>query len=321
TVSDEGAGTSPEVPDETKDKSEALDDLDDWGSTNDETFLFDDKDEKAEDIPWVSTDEDESNDDEEEDDDSIDIEKTDTDVEDQVMGVAKMNIAEKAEKEKADEEFKGDDQAADAQPKDDQVRNLDSVTHKDKSELLQSTSSHSLSSNFANQFLNNSPNTSLIGTIPENAKAEINSLLDIQIKQEVPNIQQEPFHAVKVSVIPEPTQIPPSTPPAPPLPATVIPSAPAPNSEAFNDVVQRVSELEKDVKELKQVDHSTAILESIKSEVPEAVNKYLGSTLGDTLQKVLQRHTEELRHEFSQKTISQTHTEELHQQVPQDDVS
>ncbi|GJR56338.1 hypothetical protein Tco_1406859 [Tanacetum coccineum] len=92
------------------------------------------------------------------------------------MGVAKMNIAEKAEKEKANEEFKGDDQAADAQPKDDQVRNLDSVTYKDKSELLQSTSNHSLSSNFSNQFLNNSPNASLISTIPENAEVEINSL-------------------------------------------------------------------------------------------------------------------------------------------------
>ncbi|GKG03213.1 ribonuclease H-like domain-containing protein, partial [Tanacetum coccineum] len=41
----EGAGTSPEVLDETNNKSEAQDDLDDWGSTNDETLLFDDKEE------------------------------------------------------------------------------------------------------------------------------------------------------------------------------------------------------------------------------------------------------------------------------------
>ncbi|GJV39710.1 hypothetical protein Tco_1418150 [Tanacetum coccineum] len=52
-VSDEGAGTSPEVPDETKDKHKAQDDLVDWGSTDDETFLFDDKDENPEYIPWV----------------------------------------------------------------------------------------------------------------------------------------------------------------------------------------------------------------------------------------------------------------------------
>ncbi|GKA22389.1 hypothetical protein Tco_0708351, partial [Tanacetum coccineum] len=96
--SDEGAGTSPEVPDETKDKSKARDDLDDWGSTGDKTFLFDDKDEKIEDIPWVSTDDDETEDEDEEDDASIDIKKTDdertnTEVEDQVKGVAEMNIA------------------------------------------------------------------------------------------------------------------------------------------------------------------------------------------------------------------------------------
>ncbi|GKB97233.1 hypothetical protein Tco_0983370 [Tanacetum coccineum] len=99
--SDEGAGTSPEVPDETKDKSKARDDLDDWGSTSDKTFLFDDKDEKIEDIPWVSTDDDETEDEDEEDEEddaSIDIKKTDdertnTEVEDQVKGVAEMNIA------------------------------------------------------------------------------------------------------------------------------------------------------------------------------------------------------------------------------------
>ncbi|GJR96562.1 hypothetical protein Tco_0268736 [Tanacetum coccineum] len=275
--SDEGAGTSPEVLDESEDKSEAQDDLEDWGSTNDDTLLFDDKDEKIEDIPWVSIDDDETEDDDEEDDASIDIEKTDDertdiDVEDQVKGVAEMNIAEEAEEEntknveepkaneelKANEEQQGDDQAGDEQV----------------------------------EFIN-SLNASLIGTIPENDEAEINYLLDIQIQQDIPNIQQEPFHAVKVSVIPEPTQIPPSTPLASPLPTIVPLVVLVPISEILNDV----------------------------SEVPEVVNKYLGSTLGDTLQKVLQRHTEELRREFSQKTIGQTHTKDLNLQVSQDDVS
>ncbi|GJU49918.1 hypothetical protein Tco_1219473 [Tanacetum coccineum] len=103
----------------------------------------------------------------------------------------------------------------------------------------------------AKKFLNNSPNVSLIGTIQENAKVEINYLLDIQIQQEVPTIQQEPFHEIKVFDIPDPTQIPPSTPPTTSLPAKKAP----------------------------------AILESIKSQVPSAVNKYLGSSLEDTLQK------------------------------------
>nr|GEV43310.1 hypothetical protein [Tanacetum cinerariifolium] len=130
--SDEGAGTSPEVLDESKDKIKAKDDQDDWGSTDDEEYLLAYKDEKPEDIPWQSTDEDESENDDEERDASIDIEKTDDertdiDVKYQVKGVAEMNIVDEAneentkrvkekkenEKLKADEEQKQDDQAGD----------------------------------------------------------------------------------------------------------------------------------------------------------------------------------------------------------------
>ncbi|GKC21984.1 hypothetical protein Tco_1024134 [Tanacetum coccineum] len=46
-------------------------------------------------------------------------------------------------------------------------------------------------------------------------------------------------------------------------------------------IIQRVSELEKDVKELKQVDHSTTILASIRSQVPSVVNEYLGSQVSE----------------------------------------
>ncbi|GKD66295.1 hypothetical protein Tco_1308403, partial [Tanacetum coccineum] len=130
--------------------------------------------------------------------------------------------AEKVEEQKVDEEKKGDDQA-----ENEQVGVPVLVINKEKPDLLQSTSSHSISSNFGNQFFNNSPNVSLIGTIQENAEAEINSLLDIQIQQEVPTIPQEPFHEVKVFVILEPTRIPPSTPPTPSLPATKVPATPA----------------------------------------------------------------------------------------------
>ncbi|GKA68542.1 hypothetical protein Tco_0768459 [Tanacetum coccineum] len=115
--SSEGAGLGPKVPDESKDKSEAQDDLEEWGSTDDETFLFDDKDEKIKDIPWKSIDDDVSEDDDEEDE-SIMI---------RVKGVAEINIDEEAKEEnterveeqkddkelKADEEQKGDDQAGD----------------------------------------------------------------------------------------------------------------------------------------------------------------------------------------------------------------
>ncbi|GKF62227.1 hypothetical protein Tco_0182281, partial [Tanacetum coccineum] len=49
----------------------------------------------------------------------------------------------------------------------------------------------------------------------------------------------------------------------------------------------------KEVKELKNVDHSKVLLATIKSKVTLAVNEYLGTNLGDTLHKVLQRHTAE----------------------------
>ncbi|GJX33722.1 hypothetical protein Tco_0245279 [Tanacetum coccineum] len=65
------------------------------------------------------------------------------------------------------------------------------------------------------------------------------------------------------------------------------PSALVPNSEALTALLQRVSVLEKDIKELKQVDHTPTILKSIKSK----------------------------------QAISQTHIEELFHQVSQDDVS
>ncbi|GJV41951.1 hypothetical protein Tco_1420391 [Tanacetum coccineum] len=89
------------------------------------------------------------------------------------------------------------------------------------------------------------------------------------------------------------------------LPATEASYATGPPSKALTDVLERISTLEKDVKELKKVDHSTVIVESIRSQVPSAVNKFLGSSLGDSLQKVLQKHTEELKQQESQKRASE----------------
>nr|GEU56735.1 hypothetical protein [Tanacetum cinerariifolium] len=49
---------------------------------------------------------------------------------------------------------------------------------------------------------------------------------------------------------------------------------------------QRIINLEKDVKELKIVDHSSTLLSTIKSEVPKAIKEYLGTSLDNSLQKV-----------------------------------
>ncbi|GJW10915.1 hypothetical protein Tco_1576742 [Tanacetum coccineum] len=69
------------------------------------------------------------------------------------------------------------------------------VIHKDKLVLLQSTSSHSVSSNFGNQFLNIYPNVSLIGYMfHDNTMAEFTSF-DIKIEHETK--QQLPKHSAK----------------------------------------------------------------------------------------------------------------------------
>ncbi|GJU46767.1 hypothetical protein Tco_1204033 [Tanacetum coccineum] len=149
----------------------------------------------------------------------------------------------------------------------------------------------------------------------DHTETEINSLLDVQIQQEIPLVLSAPLLDVLVSIIPPhtntkltplttPIPTPPITSTIPPvtssLPATKTLDAPIPPSEALTTVLQRVSTLKKDVKELKQVDHSIVILESIRSQVPPTVNKYLGSSLRDSLQKVLQKHTEELKQELKQ---------------------
>ncbi|GJY32951.1 hypothetical protein Tco_0417420 [Tanacetum coccineum] len=53
----------------------------------------------------------------------------------------------------------------------------------------------------------------------------------------------------------------------------------------------RVAKLEKDVSELKKVDHFAEALVTLKSQVPTVVDSYLGSKFGDVLQKELQKHT------------------------------
>ncbi|GKG40527.1 hypothetical protein Tco_0467304, partial [Tanacetum coccineum] len=83
--------------------------------------------------------------------------------------------------------------------------------------------------------------------------------------------------------------------PIPTLPITTVAPVATTVPNPLPIIAQRVYVLEKDVHEVKQVDHSAKILAPIKSQIPSAVNKYLGSILGDTLQKVLQKHTEELK--------------------------
>ncbi|GJT20848.1 retrovirus-related pol polyprotein from transposon TNT 1-94 [Tanacetum coccineum] len=74
-----------------------------------------------------------------------------------------------------------------------------------------------------------------------------------------------------------------------------------PESDALTAVQLRVAKLEKDVSELNKINDSTKALAFLKSQVPIVVEHYLGSKIGDDLQKVLQRHTTDLIQKYSVK--------------------
>nr|GEW81165.1 hypothetical protein [Tanacetum cinerariifolium] len=89
--SDEGDGTSPKVPNESKEKSKARDDLKDWGFTDDEEYLLTYKDENLKEIPWYSTNEDESDNDDDDDDETKDDDKEDEPDNDESINIEKTN--------------------------------------------------------------------------------------------------------------------------------------------------------------------------------------------------------------------------------------
>ncbi|GJR30673.1 hypothetical protein Tco_1106905 [Tanacetum coccineum] len=199
-----------------------------------------------------------------------------------------------------------------------------------KARLPLTSSSLSMSFGFGNRFLAHYSDISLTETLKDTTDVEINSLLDIKIQYEVSQIQSPSILTVPVSVIlelsillpiPETTTTtslvistitpvlqqqstliptPPITTEAPTF-TTVVPETPTITTAAFNAVQLRVADLEKDVTELKKVDHSAEIRATIRSQVPVMVNEYLGSSLGDVLHKVLQKHTVDLIQQQSQK--------------------
>ncbi|GJY11680.1 hypothetical protein Tco_0380989 [Tanacetum coccineum] len=253
----EGTGTKPGVLDEEKVTSEANVD------TNEEEEKKDDNDDKSIDL--------EQTDDEETDDEFVHV----NDDEDEEMTNAEV------------EESGNDDEEVTDATKVDAGKNEEVKDDAKKVELPPTSSILSVSSGFSDQFLKLLFDTSLIGNVKDTIDAEINSLLDIKIQYEVPHIQSPSILTEPVSVIFEPlvltpipktpsvalvtTLLPPSsvstippvllqttTPnPAPPI-TTEAPTITTAilESNALAAVQLRVSKLEKDVSELKKMDHS-----------------------------------------------------------------
>ncbi|GJZ42689.1 hypothetical protein Tco_0589944 [Tanacetum coccineum] len=264
--SNKGTGVSPRVPDESTvvpaTSSEGTDQGDD------------------EEVDWIDSDEDEEKRDDTDDDKSINLEMTDD--------------------EETDDEF---------------VHSVEQVNDDEEEEMTNAEVEESRKG-FGDQFLKISSDTSLVGTVKDTTNAEINSLLDIKIQSKVPHIQSPFVLTIHVLVIFEPvaltpiTETPlvaPSTTLLPPLSVSTIPHVPhqttspiptppittdAPTittdvleSDALFAVKLRVAKLEKDVSELKKIDHSAEALATLKSQVPTIVEHYLRSKIDDDLQK------------------------------------
>nr|GEX77379.1 hypothetical protein [Tanacetum cinerariifolium] len=71
------------------------------------------------------------------------------------------------------------------------------------------------------------------------------------------------------------------------------------NSETLAALQLRVTDLEKDVKELKDIDNSKKVISTIQSEVLKAVKEYLGSSLDNAMHKVIQRNIANIIKEHS----------------------
>ncbi|GJR33781.1 hypothetical protein Tco_1209465 [Tanacetum coccineum] len=292
----EGTGLKPGVPDVSKadsseSKYESLGDTVDLNKTDDEKedeFVHTPED-------YVPTD------DETDDVDDEEYNRINKEMYDDVN--VELKYAEPANEEKGDEEMSHakrvdakheevSQAVAGDQVKDDAQATVTAALATQKTKVpLQSSS---ISSDYATKFLN-------FNNIPS-GETEIISMMDIKVQQEDLTIQTTPLLTVLVTVIHETsitlaTTIPPLIPPfihlqqqSTPIPTLTTTEATTsttyvPDSEILFAIHLRVSDLEKEVKELKNVDHSSTLLAIIKSEVTTAIKEYLGTSLDDALYK------------------------------------
>ncbi|GJY35575.1 hypothetical protein Tco_0420953 [Tanacetum coccineum] len=218
----------PGVPDEDKDITEENVILE-WGDEQDSEFFDDDNDDVEKDNKDGDADD--------EGDDHIcmfneeDVKMKYVEVEESDKGEEKVTDAAKEEAEKTSE------------AKDDTK----------KSKLPPSSLSLSVSLGFGDQFLKLSSDSSLVSTVKDFTDADVSSLLDIPIQHETPQTQSPSVLKILVLVIPETTNL-------PPIPEIVTETHAVPESNALTVIELRVAKLEKDMSELKTIDHSSKVL-------------------------------------------------------------
>ncbi|GJV50546.1 hypothetical protein Tco_1440758 [Tanacetum coccineum] len=147
--------------------------------------------------------------------------------------------------------------------------------------------------NFGDQFLHDKP------TEDDQEKSKVREESDSTIPdsshQTVPSTPPVivPFTEVSSS---KPSLL--VTPPPINTEATTITTS-LPKITPFIALQLRVARLEQEMSDVKKTDHSVDVLASIQTQVPTAVDNYLGTKLDDALLKVLERHTADLIEKYS----------------------
>ncbi|GKB99672.1 hypothetical protein Tco_0985809 [Tanacetum coccineum] len=233
-----------------------------------------------------SEDDDDSNDDDNENNSDDDVNNEQSDDDHEQADDERKEFDNEEELKQDDEYLYGDVNInlKDVEPADkekgNQVNDDAQATQKTKGPIPSS----SISSDYAAKYLN-FDNIPLVDT-------KVVSMLGINVQHEFP--RTSPLLTIPMSVIPEHIIVNP--------PKIVKTASSATISSLLSSLLphlQQITNLEKDIKELKIVDYSSALLSSIKYKVPKAVKEYLGTSLDDSLQKILQKHSTDLTKEHS----------------------
>ncbi|GJX57191.1 hypothetical protein Tco_0287088 [Tanacetum coccineum] len=297
--SSEGTGTIPGVPDESTvvsatssegtDSKYSDDDNDDVDKYDKDGDVNDEGDDHISDIQDA-------------DDEDVETKSDEDEIYKYKIRVRKDKDVE-MENAEVKESDKGDEDVTDA-AKEDAEKTSEVKDDTKKTELPPTSSSLSVSSGFGDEFLKLSSNSSLVSTVKDSADANI-MIPETTNLPPIPEILTETIISTDVSShqvttiissvqqTPTPIPTPPITTDAPTITTAVT------ESNALTAVELRVAKLEKDVSELKNVDHSTEALAILKSQVPTVVDSYLDSKVGDVFQQELQKHTANLIQKYS----------------------
>ncbi|GJZ39571.1 hypothetical protein Tco_0586134 [Tanacetum coccineum] len=142
---------------------------------------------------------------------------------------------------------------------------------------------------------------------------EFASMMNVKVRQEELSTQAPTLLSVLVTAIPETSTV----------PATTVP----PTIQPFTSIPQQVSTLEKELSQLKQVDHSAQILTSIRSQITAMVDDHLSTRIGFATQTTLQSYTTEFEKkaqeekdryvDLVEKYIKDIIKDEVNSQLPQ----